>query len=191
MIKYLIGFGCLSVYYKIRFYKNNNFRYFEPIHSFEAFIKVLSMTKTFVIMKKSSFSLHLNTCMETFRKSSQHRPYLEIKQMQSHKHIMLLVKGRCFLIFLFTLFNTASPAAPHIPLWRRTLDRTRDCCDLGIVGDGPLPLLIKWNGTDYKARICKPFKAPKNRIESQPYDNPIWRTGPPGYIGWRNRSWAP
>jgi hypothetical protein len=36
------------------------------------------------------------------------------------------------------------------------------------VGDGPLPLLIIWNGTDYRARICKPFKAPKNRF-------PAWR----------------
>ncbi len=37
-----------------------------------------------------------------------------------------------------------------------------------------------------------------NLIDTQPggpvYDNPIWRTGPPGYIGWQNRgidSWAP
>ncbi len=44
-----------------------------------------------------------------------------------------------------------------------------------------------------RARICKPFKEPKNRtpwIDSQlagRYDNPFWRIGPPGYIGRRNR----
>jgi hypothetical protein len=42
-----------------------------------------------------------------------------------------------------------------------------------------------------RARICKLFKEPRSRC-----DNPIWRTGPPGYIGWRNSflgidSWAP
>ncbi len=39
-----------------------------------------------------------------------------------------------------------------------------------------------------RARICKPFKEP--RIDSQSggrYDNPIRRTGLPGYIGWPNR----
>ena len=39
-------------------------------------------------------------------------------------------------------------------------------------------------GQEFRARICKPFK------DSQPcgrFDNPIWRTGPSGNIGWRNR----
>jgi hypothetical protein len=39
-------------------------------------------------------------------------------------------------------------------------------------------------------RICKPFKEPGNWFPcclAGRYDYPIWRTGPPGYIGWRNR----
>ncbi len=37
------------------------------------------------------------------------------------------------------------------------------------------------------AQICRPFKEPRESIPSLAgrYDNPIWRTGPPGYIGWR------
>ncbi len=39
------------------------------------------------------------------------------------------------------------------------------------------------------AGICKPFKDPRNPIPSLAgrYDNQVWRTGPPDYIGWRNR----
>ncbi len=41
----------------------------------------------------------------------------------------------------------------------------------------------------YGARICKPFKEARNRFPALAgrYDNPIWRTGPPGYTGSRNR----
>jgi hypothetical protein len=50
-----------------------------------------------------------------------------------------------------------------------------------------------------RARICKPFKEPRNQFSAYLtglYDNPICSTGPPGYIGWRNQilgidSWAP
>jgi len=35
------------------------------------------------------------------------------------------------------------------------------------------------------AQICKPFKEPRNRFLAARYDNPIWRIGPPGYIGWQ------
>ncbi len=40
-----------------------------------------------------------------------------------------------------------------------------------------------------RARICKPFMEPRNRFPALAgrYDNPIWRTDPPGYIGRRNR----
>jgi hypothetical protein len=58
----------------------------------------------------------------------------------------------------------------------------------------------------YKAQICKRLRSIGiDSKESIPpglcslagrYDSPIWRTGPPGYIGRRNRflgidSWAP
>ncbi len=53
-------------------------------------------------------------------------------------------------------------------------------------------------GSESWARICKPFLGAQESILSLAglYDNPIWRTGPPGYIGWRNGflgidSWAP
>jgi hypothetical protein len=49
-----------------------------------------------------------------------------------------------------------------------------------------------------RARICKPFKEPRNRFPALAgrYDNPIYRTGPTGYKGRRDRflgidSWAP
>ncbi len=40
-----------------------------------------------------------------------------------------------------------------------------------------------------RARICKPFKEPRNQFPAlaKRYDNPIYRAGPQGYIGWRNR----
>jgi hypothetical protein len=40
-----------------------------------------------------------------------------------------------------------------------------------------------------RARICRPFKEPRNRFPAlrAGNDNPICRAGPPGYIGWRNR----
>ncbi len=40
----------------------------------------------------------------------------------------------------------------------------------------------------YWARTCKTFKIARESIPNLPgrYHNPICRTGPPGYIGWRN-----
>ncbi len=40
---------------------------------------------------------------------------------------------------------------------------------------------------DSRARICKPFKEPRNRFPclAGRYANPSFRTGPPGHIGWR------
>ncbi len=37
------------------------------------------------------------------------------------------------------------------------------------------------------AWICKPFRKHRNRFPAWRTDNPIWRTGPPGYACWRNR----
>ncbi len=59
--------------------------------------------------------------------------------------------------------------------------------------------------TVYTLHICKArfFKEPRNRFQGSiprnlegRFDKPICQTGPPGYIGWRNRfleidSWAP
>ncbi len=49
-----------------------------------------------------------------------------------------------------------------------------------------------------RARICKPFKEPRNRFSAwrAGTSNPVFRTGSPDYIGWRNRflgidSWTP
>ncbi len=41
-----------------------------------------------------------------------------------------------------------------------------------------------------RARICRPFKEPRNRFRAWrngTTTSPIFRTGPPGYICWRNR----
>ncbi len=40
-----------------------------------------------------------------------------------------------------------------------------------------------------RARICKPFKGPRNRFPclAGRYTNPICRSRTPGYTGWRNR----
>ncbi len=42
-----------------------------------------------------------------------------------------------------------------------------------------------------RARICRPFKEPRYRLPAwRPagrYENHVGRTGPPGYMGWRNR----
>ncbi len=36
-----------------------------------------------------------------------------------------------------------------------------------------------------RARVCEAQESIPNLADR--YDNPIWLTGPPGYIGWRNR----
>jgi hypothetical protein len=45
---------------------------------------------------------------------------------------------------------------------------------------------IMWvQGIEVRARICKPFKEPRNRfpaLRAGRYNNPTCRTGPPGYI---------
>ncbi len=40
------------------------------------------------------------------------------------------------------------------------------------------------------ARIWKHFKEPRNRFPAWRYNKSIFRTGPPCYIGWRNRFWV-
>jgi hypothetical protein len=56
---------------------------------------------------------------------------------------------------------------------------------------GPLGIdfCAPYQVSKFGARTCKPFKEPNNRISSLAgrYNNPICRSGPPGYIGWRNR----
>ncbi len=58
-----------------------------------------------------------------------------IVQYPSRKNVFLNIFKGDFLGFNFLcpLFNTASSAAPEIPLFQRTAGyRTRDCCDFGI-----------------------------------------------------------
>ncbi len=47
-----------------------------------------------------------------------------------------------------------------------------------------IQLYTHLNLKESRARICKPFKEPRNRFTglASRYDNPIWRTSPPGYI---------
>jgi hypothetical protein len=77
------------------------------------------------------------------------------------------------------LYLPLSPSPPHSHPFQPSPPLPPPCRQLSTSTFNPLQ-------HSTRARICKPFNEPRNRF-------PTWRagmtnrTGPPGYIGWRNR----
>ncbi len=78
------------------------------------------------------FSLPINTCQGSGAPRNSHKS-LSYKQTTDYMIYYMKDKGWCLNrgIFLCTVFNTASSAAPHFHCVGGCWDRTQDCCDFG------------------------------------------------------------